>query len=840
MAMSTGTFDAGDLASVTSPSVAEGARPGGRKNSFDTDSVVHPLVHEAWRMGGLSLEELRKRTSGYGDGFKARDDTLIPLLIDSMVPMEKIYAEYKIPTGAVRELLGMVPPCYSYIEIWPVAFKSYNLMVPNFFNVPFTQIRLGPGGSRQAADLQGAAMFAVSKAAECSYCTAHACSYALRRGAAPELLENGWKAVGGKVSDDERLLGKQQHDPLEKSWSDGGGTIGEAERATFAVARCLGQVPCKLTDKVRQMLIDTVGEKVCEVLVMSMCGMGFLNKFMDGLGTQLEQVVFLETRDFVGEDINPLNYKVNPMLDPNMASSCPPKDTLWSKLRFASKVPGAIRYEMKQTKGIPNTWPAVGEHLRAAIGYDFPFLSALKSKTFLCKRVTLALTTVLIDNYDPKLSVVTIPIKILAGAVFATVSKSYILVEQFQQLAEIFNIDPEVMQSARELAGLSPAGLGGDTEMLPSGLKSLDYSSQCLLLLARAIAGSPCEVTEDLVSTMAAAKIPAECVVELVCFVSVAQLQLRLVTFYPHKVVPAGWMPPAHASRTMGTSQSNRTLIPQSTIQGGSPRQVPLAPASGGPLRAGAAYGGSPPPAGSFQGGYRGGGKEQSQSQQLWAHIGNSQPVSPMSQQSLQLSRHAHTHDGTWDPHLHLGSPPAFQYGYHQAPQYWHHQAPQNRHHQAPESVYSQGNLLQPQSVYSNAYSINTPYNEVQPPPRTTAPNSNPYSSNLSGNTTLSSQATWLHGSSQQGSSPKSRYGLVGAQPSRNDKVPWEKQVQEAELAGGFVEWIERPAIWPSGAPSERSAEPGRAVGWFGLYSQYGASNCGGQSEYDVSHYGAA
>ena len=25
---------------------------------------------------------------------------------------------------------------YGYMEIWPTAFRSYNLMVPNFFNIP--------------------------------------------------------------------------------------------------------------------------------------------------------------------------------------------------------------------------------------------------------------------------------------------------------------------------------------------------------------------------------------------------------------------------------------------------------------------------------------------------------------------------------------------------------------------------------------------------------------------------------------------------------------------------------------------------------------------------------
>jgi len=47
---------------------------------------------------------------------------------------------------------GMVPNCDPYLEIWPPAFRTYNLMVPNLLNLPAPV--LGVGGPPAAADFR--------------------------------------------------------------------------------------------------------------------------------------------------------------------------------------------------------------------------------------------------------------------------------------------------------------------------------------------------------------------------------------------------------------------------------------------------------------------------------------------------------------------------------------------------------------------------------------------------------------------------------------------------------------------------------------------------------------
>ena len=321
-----------------------------------------------------SVHRLMVVEAEHGSDNAVRDGTLVPLLIDAMVPLPTIEAEYSAFTDIARVLLGIVPRCDSYLEIWPNAFKSYNLIMPNFGNAPFTQLGLGPGYS-DGTSLQSLGMYVVSRAAECPYCSAHTCSFALRRGVRPEVLAAGYSGASTKA------------------------VLSPPERATVAVARSLGRVPCELTDEERFALRSIAGDAVAEVAVFAMCGMGYLNKVMDSIGVELEEEPYLETRELLGSDA--ADTRAGTLLSDARAKGAlmPPPDSLCHKLRLLPLGPRAQWAEAQYTKGVPNTWPAVGDHLEARLGYSFPLLAALNS-TYLGKRVNKILATVIIDNYD--------------------------------------------------------------------------------------------------------------------------------------------------------------------------------------------------------------------------------------------------------------------------------------------------------------------------------------------------------------------------------------------------------------------------------------------------------
>jgi len=61
---------------------------------------------------------------------------LVSLLEAHAVPLTTLRGRYGALLGLVDALLGVIPNCDSYLEIWPPAFRTYNVMVPNLLNLP--------------------------------------------------------------------------------------------------------------------------------------------------------------------------------------------------------------------------------------------------------------------------------------------------------------------------------------------------------------------------------------------------------------------------------------------------------------------------------------------------------------------------------------------------------------------------------------------------------------------------------------------------------------------------------------------------------------------------------
>src|SRR5688572_9375054 len=108
--------------------------------------------------------------------------TLEQKLKPASIDWKTLHQNYNPLLGLVRELIGIIPNCDTTLEIWQPGFRTYNLLVPNMFNLPNTLF-----GSKSFKATMGLAMYASSKAA-CDYCTAHACSFALRRGTRTEAI----------------------------------------------------------------------------------------------------------------------------------------------------------------------------------------------------------------------------------------------------------------------------------------------------------------------------------------------------------------------------------------------------------------------------------------------------------------------------------------------------------------------------------------------------------------------------------------------------------------------------------------------------------------------------
>lgn len=391
--------------------------------------------------------------------------SLAPLLEPSLVGWVELDDGYHTLLELVRALLGVVPDCDRYLEIWPPAFRSYNVMVPNLLNLPVPVLGLGGPPS----SVVGLAMYVASRTADCEYCSAHTCSFALRRGADP-----------AKVA--AALL------PDRTSFEPG-------EMAAIAVARSLASDPGELKARDKTALIDAYGEQGAEWIALSVVMMGFLNKFMSTVGLEVEQAVLEDVKTLELDDAHP----------------APPVDGLRLRLRILSLLPAAIRYDRLAQRGMPKTSSAVAGRLLKTTGHDFPVLAGLGSS-----RARRAIATMLKDNLDPETSIIGVRTKVLAGAVYAATVVDAHLMADVEALADRVALSDDVLAAAAAYGrGESPAPEEG---------------TRTALALAREASLSPVTLSTATVRACAQDLAP-EAIIELITWLSVLQMLHRLTRY---------------------------------------------------------------------------------------------------------------------------------------------------------------------------------------------------------------------------------------------------------------------------------------------------------------------
>ena len=317
---------------------------------------------------------------------------LVDLLEREAIPFETLHARYGAVLQLVRRLLGVVPNCDPYLEIWPPAFRTYNVMVPNLLNLPLMVWGLGA-----ARSTIGLAMYVSSRTAGCAYCSAHSCTFALRRGATVD-------EVASALEEQPSLSG--------------------ADRAAVRVARALARVPVTIDDGDRAELRRHFSETDVEWIVLAIAMMGWLNKTMDALGVPLEEPTAAE----VSTVISPSGWRPGKHLKRSVMAGDPPRaDSLGERLSLIRHAPSAVALDNRWTKGVPDRWPAVGEYLQRETGYSFPILSRLRSH-----RAIRAIATMIRENLGE--TVIGRDEKLAAGLIFARTVENSALADELRTL----------------------------------------------------------------------------------------------------------------------------------------------------------------------------------------------------------------------------------------------------------------------------------------------------------------------------------------------------------------------------------------------------------------------
>ncbi len=375
---------------------------------------------------------------------------LVELLEKDAVPFETLHARYGSLLELVRRLIGVVPNCDRYLEIWPTAFRTYNVMVPNLLNLPF--LVWGAGAPRSTV---GLAVYVSSRAAGCPYCSAHTCSFALRRGATVEEVTSAL---------------------------DGQRSLTAAELAAVRVARALSVVPADVDDEARAGLRRHFSAADVEWVVLSIAMMGWLNKMMDALGVPLEEPTVSEVHGVIA----PSGWTPGQHMKGAAPTGDPPRaDSLAARLSVIRYAPQALKLDRVWTAGVPDRWPAVGEFLRQKTGHAFPVLSRLRHR-----RAIRAIATMIRDNFGENGdSVIGRDDKLAAGLIYARTVGNPELAEALRALGARALPDSPAQALARAIspspAAVDPGVLESSRAIPPAGIVELVTSVSVLQMLHR-------------------------------------------------------------------------------------------------------------------------------------------------------------------------------------------------------------------------------------------------------------------------------------------------------------------------------------------------------------------
>lgn len=402
--------------------------------------------------------------------------TLAESVADHRVSFDELNRRYRPVLQMVETLIGVVPNCDPYLEIWEPGFRTYNLIVPNFLNLPAAL-----AGAGVPKDLVGLGMYTSSRAAGCAYCSAHTCSFALRRGSSQA-------AVTG-----------ESRTPVEE--------------ATVALAEALSRVPHSYTAELDEELERHLSPDQAEWVVMGVAMMGFLNKFMDALGVELEP----EAIDDVANLIEPTGWSAGQHewasgeggLRPSDGAAAPAADSFGTAFPVLRNAYGAIKLDRRWHAGIPKD-PAKARALIAEAGFDEPLLETLRHG-----RPRRALAATLNHNLDPAQSAMGVADKALTGLVFAKVVGSDHLATQARALAAHHGAAADLIDA---VDAYDPDGARSDL---------IDDRLAAALRVANAFGPSPAQVSPETVAEAAGALKPDE-IIELTVWISVSQLIHRL------------------------------------------------------------------------------------------------------------------------------------------------------------------------------------------------------------------------------------------------------------------------------------------------------------------------
>jgi alkylhydroperoxidase family enzyme len=277
----------------------------------------------------------------------AGKETLEYALRSHAVPLEEMHSRYPAVIDMVRRILGLTPRCDGYLEIWPPAFTTYNVLVPSLMDVPKCDLGLGI-----PPRLRSLVAHAASRGYGCPYCVAHTA-----------VMGTVFKGPCGTLDLNAKV-----------STPEGRALLTDGEAAAVDVGEALGRVPAAITAELRGKLASHFDEQAEERIVLAATMMGFLNRFMDTLGVVLEW----EALTMAEEHLAPNGWTPRWSYEEKYDAELVQRDreerdklagTREGGFHLASTIAGCIAYDRNALRDVPGSAGGIAARFRAEAGF---------------------------------------------------------------------------------------------------------------------------------------------------------------------------------------------------------------------------------------------------------------------------------------------------------------------------------------------------------------------------------------------------------------------------------------------------------------------------------------
>lgn len=440
--------------------------------------------------------------------YAALPETLSDALRHFRVPHAVLDQRYGRGLGGTRALLGVAPGALALLEIFPPALRTFSVVVPSLACAPHSLL---PGLHAPPSRHVALAMYFASRSARCTYSTLTTCAQALRRGAAPAIF------TGGR-----RLTAR--------------------EAAVAAVAAKTSSFPPTLSYADRARLHSVMSRAHADAVVLAIAMSGLLNLTMTALVVDIDRSVvdaasgpataagWTSGSHRIVDDSACLHF--SPL--PRGATRPERRPTRGQSLRnnlsaLAAASLAQDKAPQSNPRGVPKSWPAVGDYLVTNVGHSFPIFSRIRSS-----RATRALASALCMNLDETECSIDVEVKYLAAVVYATMNGNHLLSGEFQALAQAKS--PAITKSILS-AVINFASDSTTTQCPPHAMRHvlantvLTVSQKRLLYVAKACSMSPPVISPMLVKVIRDNMLPPQ-IVELVTWLGLMSTFHRLYVFY--------------------------------------------------------------------------------------------------------------------------------------------------------------------------------------------------------------------------------------------------------------------------------------------------------------------